>query len=728
MKKTAVFPMILLISLLICACSTVEPAETETGAVLPEERTEILYQEQPIEIKIVEGYIGSSLVKQTELTPFKTAEQVDLFVSHPLLHTTAGKSYVLRRFPADLEDGPGTYDDFVIQGSSMPKEIEVYTGFDFTAEPERIPLTALEEREMTFYGLSANTDNTYTALSYQQVGKNSYQPYLHIFDSNGNLIDESPIKIDLLKFDVYYPYGDALYYIEQYRLKKNAPMSDGVTTVDEDAIAFTRQGTELYYVRSVVDENHDAQRSLWVYDLITGEKREIAEINSGRKMNSIAYDAVNEVLYFSDYSYIYAHPLSVGGDIKVAAALDTTITLLDASNGCLSAKIGHNQIAMYTLPESPASMNRDKITLRICVADMEKGKFAENNRELLMAMEVNGISVTIEETYIGTTLNSDEYMSTMAKKLLAGDSDFDLFCVNTRMSSLFKEGYYEDLTKYPVLNAYYDLMLPGVTSLCTVGETLSFVPASLSTTMALADTTLTGGKAHPIPELLDDMLPYMNSLSDTLQDNDGYFIRSGLVRSVMDMWFDQYLANFMAKTVDDDTAYADLEKLYTAVQDMLNHPSVSVDRSATSYGGRVSQSYFSQIDNFGYNSARKDSEIIAATPKINAAYGEPFYGSFYAINPNSENKELAALFLAFFMENSREDSRIYTGTTQHTEETRTDVSDLFRNQLENGIRAYELSGWLMYLNEKVDGILNGTLTPADAAEETFRYLKMTRDE
>ncbi|MBQ8185316.1 MAG: hypothetical protein IJ037_00410, partial [Clostridia bacterium] len=86
MKKTAVFPMILLISLLLCACSPVEPAET--GAVLPEERTEILYQEQPIEIKIVEGYIGSSLVKQTELTPFKTAEQVDLFVSHPLLHTT----------------------------------------------------------------------------------------------------------------------------------------------------------------------------------------------------------------------------------------------------------------------------------------------------------------------------------------------------------------------------------------------------------------------------------------------------------------------------------------------------------------------------------------------------------------------------------------------------------------------------------------------------------------
>ena len=47
--------------------------------------------------------------------------------------------------------------------------------------------------------------------------------------------------------------------------------------------------------------------------------------------------------------------------------------------------------------------------------------------------------------------------------------------------------------------------------------------------------------------------------------------------------------------------------------------------------------------------------------------------------------------------------------------------------MENGIRMYELNGWALYLNDRLEELQNGS-TPDEAAEITFRYLKQVRDE
>jgi len=530
--------------------------------------------------------------------------------------------------------------------------------------------------------------------------------------------------VDTDKITIYYPYGDSLYYIQQNSLKREQPMKNTTDVVDANVIAFTRQGNELYYVCSKLDEDFNARRSLWVYNLVTGEKSEVASLNTGRQMDSIAYDAENQVLYFSDYTYIYAHPLALQGDIKVAASYKSNITLLDAGNGSLSLINRNYQVAMYNLPESPVSMNRDRINLRICVADMEKGQFEQNNRDLLMAMEVNGIAVTVEETYIGASITSDEYVNTMAKKLMSGDTDFDLFYVSTRMSQLFKEGYYENLTNYPVLNHYFTQMRNGVEGLCSIGETWALVPFDLTPVMAVVDTALTDGKTAEIPGTLDELLPHMDQLTESLRKNDAWFIRKSYIRRAVDMWFEQYIANFMAKTVDDDTARADLVELYDMTMKIVSHPAVSIDPKATEINGRTDGGYFSQIRNFGVNSGLKDTEICAAVPKINPSYRDSFAGTFYAINPNSENKELAALFLAYFLENQKEGARFYESETNHKNDA---AEKLYTEQMENGIRMYELNGWELYLNDRLEELQNGS-TPDEAAEITFRYLKQVRDE
>ena len=727
MKLTAI---LLVLAVLLSSCigngnEPPAPEETEEEVKLTEEEIEPVYKEESVVIIPNRGYLGTSLEKSTELTPYFSPGEVDQYLAYPMIHTVGDTSYVMRVFPKELEGkGSGSYDAYNSSGEPMENRIEVYRNFDFSAEPELILLPALNERDTVIYGVSANADGTYTVYGNQKEAERVYQMYLYRFDADGNLLEKGNPELDTNKVTIYYPYGDSLYYVQQNQLKRES-MTGTKTAIDSDVIAFTRQGYELYYVRSMLDANFRSERSLWVYDLITGEKREISPLKTGRKTDSIAYDAENRVLYFSDYSYIYAHPLDLQGDIKVAAAYNSSITLLDAENGCLSLINGNYQVAMYSLPESPVSMNKNRITLRVCVADMEKDQFEQNNRDLILAMEVNGIAVTIEETYNAPSITSDEYVNTMAKKLLAGDSDFDLFMVSTRMSQLFKKGYYEDLTNYPVLNYYFSRMQEGVEKLCSIGDTWVFVPHDLTPVMAVADTSLTGGKNGEIPGTLDELLPYMDRLMDTLRGNDAWFIRKSNIRRVVDLWFEQYIANCMAKTVDDDTARADLVKLYDTAMKMISHPAVAADSEAVERNGRTEGEYFSRIRNFGVNSGLKDTDICAPVPKINPAYGDPVNGTYFAVNPNSENKELAALFLAYFMENYRESARYYAADAEIGS---TGAHALYAEQIGDGIRAYELSGWVMFLNDKLEKLQSGDMTPETAVDETFRYLKMIRDE
>jgi len=731
MKRTVV--IFLVFSLLSTACTNhhsietdeILEGETTSQTSLSELQVELVYKDQPIVINPTQGYLGTSLEKNTELTPYFTPDEVDNYLAYPVIHIVGDHTYVARVFPKKLEgSGKGAYNAYNMGEESMKNEIEVYQSFDFTAEPEIISLPALNEQDTIIYGISANIDGTYTVNGYQKEKNGNYQHYLYIFDADGNLLQKSKAKLDTDKITIYYPYGDSLYYIQQNSLKREQPMKNTTDVVDANVIAFTRQGNELYYVCSKLDEDFNARRSLWVYNLVTGEKSEVASLNTGRQMDSIAYDAENQVLYFSDYTYIYAHPLALQGDIKVAASYKSNITLLDAGNGSLSLINRNYQVAMYNLPESPVSMNRDRINLRICVADMEKGQFEQNNRDLLMAMEVNGIAVTVEETYIGASITSDEYVNTMAKKLMSGDTDFDLFYVSTRMSQLFKEGYYENLTNYPVLNHYFTQMRNGVEGLCSIGETWALVPFDLTPVMAVVDTALTDGKTAEIPGTLDELLPHMDQLTESLRKNDAWFIRKSYIRRAVAMRFEQYIANFMAKTVDDDTARADLVELYDMTMKIVSHPAVSIDPKATEINGRTDGGYFSQIRNFGVNSGLKDTEICAAVPKINPSYRDSFAGTFYAINPNSENKELAALFLAYFLENQKEGARFYESETNHKNDA---AEKLYTEQMENGIRMYELNGWELYLNDRLEELQNGS-TPDEAAEITFRYLKQVRDE
>ena len=53
---------------------------------------------------------------------------------------------------------------------------------------------------------------------------------------------------------------------------------------------------------------------------------------------------------------------------------------------------------------------------------------------------------------------------------------------------------------------------------------------------------------------------------------------------------------------------------------------------------------------------------------------------------------------------------------------------LYMEQIADSVLQWTIPGLNEYVGEPLTDIISGTLTPEDAAEELFRYLKMIRDE
>ena len=117
-------------------------------------------------------------------------------------------------------------------------------------------------------------------------------------------------------------------------------------------------------------------------------------------------------------------------------------------------------------------------------------------------------------------------------------------------------------------------------------------------------------------------------------------------------------------------------------------------------------------------------------------YRQSWTGSFWAVNPNSKNKELAAAYLAYFIENNltipgsagdlynREPIMGTLYEMTYNEE----VFDLFCAQLKDGVLAYELPDYTGYFNRQFADIKAGKLTREEAADDLFRWLRMLKFE
>lgn len=722
MKKTVWLLLICVMFTASCQKNTDDPAQ-----VSPKQQAEqytasqydILNSRERLILPLQDGFVNTTIEKRSDVTPYKTPEAVDYFVTVPAFCVAEETGYLIRNFPADLADGAESYMRFIDEREpALPVEIEIYDDLSHTDVSRRIVLKDLAERNPIFGSLTVNDDGTFSLVG-REINKNgALLQYLYHLNSEGEIITEGEFRLTM--DDTYFAKDEAVYVLEKGGLGginplilRRSDISSGQETIISDkAFCMVLQDSVLYYLTREQNENFEYFQQLCMYDIssqtteILGEVK-IDRISLSERIQSMAYDRDSNILYLGGFHTLISYAME-SGETATMLESDDTVEVKMISGNNLVLGIGLNQLSVYSLrPEENTSVDDGKIVLNVCLDNSEPGLFSTAYRKVLKAMEVSGISVRIHEAYV--TDNPQEYSNTMAKKLLAGDKDFDLYIVDTSMTNLLREEYCWNLQAYPLLETYYDLLLPGVKDLCEIDGIAAMVPQNFATLM------LEKKCEAEFPDHFGEIVEWVNS-TEFGEGKVGLTEKN--VRLLLTPWLKQLTSNFMAERTDNQTACADMEFFWRSAMKLADSKNVYIGQDT--FDAAVDYTW---IQSGGHNHEHETE--LYEIPKINSDYGNTVTGSFLAVNPNAENKELAAVFLAYMMEIDAQD----IGQGRNLYETNIDSDGtLSAKVFKDSVREYWNMEIIEFFDQLIVQLINGEIDTAQAASDTYRYLRMIRDE
>ena len=680
------------------------------------------------------GLMISSLTKIGDLTSYKTMEEVDDFYTAPCTFLDGDEIYVIRNFPEIFTEDIYEYIDKKI----FPKEIEIYSISDLSQTSETIKLKGIDEKHIVYYSLSYDkTNKTYYIAGVEEIN-GEFIPNLYMFDSNGQF--QKNIVLQLQNPDMFdmIAMGENIYYLRgqaqangrsssfiKYNLEENTTFA-----IDDSVSAIFENSGTIYYIKNEVTSSFDTKTILYEYNAENENKTVVSEIAKDVQILSAGFDETSNNLYLSDYDSLYVYSIKEKKLIKVMEVMQPSVKILQISNINMLLGIGQNQIAAYELQSSPVSIEGNERVLKICYLASQPGQAAENYSYPIKNMKFNGTLVRIEETYSAS--NFMEYMNTMAKKLLAGDDDFDLFIVHTSMHELFKDQYYGSFSAYPALANRFDLMLSGIKELCSIKGNLCLFPEYISFDMIQCNDALISGN-YSIPETFDKMLSFKDEIKNSLVNSSSVFMSDYFNHALVVPWFTQYASNYMAGNINIDNKNL-LRFLVSTSLSLLQDPSIYI-------GSDNVDSYIKIIKSSGYyEGIQNDGVSIYPLPKVDDSFKYNADASYIAINPNSKNKQLAANFLAYLNDfNAEMGSILYKNTTvdNHFHEHDDNLQDnamsielfeIYEKQLKECIRSYNNSDYMLLLNSQFDQLISGKISVDEMTDEIYNFLRLVRNE
>ena len=190
------------------------------------------------------------------------------------------------------------------------------------------------------------------------------------------------------------------------------------------------------------------------------------------------------------------------------------------------------------------------------------------------------------------------------------------------------------------------------------------------------------------------------------------------IRLLLTPWLKQLTSNFMAEQTDNQTACADMELFWITAMELIGSDNVYIGEDT--FEAAVDYAW-SQNSGHSHDHETELYEI----PKINSDYGKTVSGSFWAVNPNSDNKELAAAFLAYMMEIDAQG----IGQGGNLYKTNMDSDEILSSKVfKDSVREYWNMEIVEFFDQLIVQLINGEIDTAKAASDTYRYLRMIRDE
>ena len=710
----------LILALLMLSSCRVTEESTETA------RTDI--PEEVVIVKPDAGKIVTLLDEAAKITECEFVPDPPNYVHNPPVFFEGNTMYIYR-FPAftaiagmTMADAAAYMDRYLAETTEFTYEIEVYADPASHQASEIITLQGLNSGRVDFYQLFKYGDSL--ILFGKENAAEEPLLYRYEFAMDGSLLSREPLT-GVPEFSECYPAGKYVFCLDPnggrtgmdhqiYDLHRFDRETGGITAADERGVILLFESAGVLYcltpgeksdelILSSVDENGSTEIMQFTTDV--------------SNLNSAEYDADRQILYCTDYQNLYTVHADDGVTRKILFTGDYSICTEGITDDWILVRNGGYAITAYHQPEEKVSLEDGQEVIRI---------YSDNkisNDDILRTMNLSGFNLTAAVTEIEDTA---EYSNTIAKKLLAGDTDFDIFVVSTEMCELFEGQYYEDLYGYPILRGYYDSMLPGVKKLCTVDGITALVPQGLSTyclqvNTAVSDTDLSAVRTW------NDLLAVKDSLNLA---PDSCIMSDYSSQNLLRRTFGLIITNYMRGIIDDEHAKADLAKLYRMYGDLKNDPLFVTDPR-----NNPASPLLKEKQNIGKSGRLAENHTAIPLLTMSGDYRQSWTGKFYAVNPNSPNRELAAAYLAYSIEYflslpgtgdiyDRESALYPVWEFEFDEE----MFDLYCDQLENGVLAYELPDFTGYFNRQFADIEAGKLTLEAAADDLFRWMRMLKYE
>lgn len=657
-----------------------------------------------IEFNLDTGKISTSLSEALCVTPFLSSEEVDAFVTAPCVCETENIVYLIRNFPeqsltsaaniyAFLENNPSTY------------EIEIYDIHKKTNSS--IILNDISGLHIVFYDIHySNTDNLFYLIGTQQENSD-YIPYVYTLDIQGNLLSQHHLPTSDISTCIVL--NGFLYYKQSSSNLVEYDFSLGTESIIcESVVSFSESGNILCYIEERLSNDYESSYHLYIHE--NNKSTYVSDLNVDVPLVNMAYDHINNVFYYSDGTSLFVYNFSDATSSKIHTVIDSFSSISKLSDNYLIVQTGHNQVSLYNLSPSVSALPRADYTVRICNISSEPGGTERQFSSALDKLESNGIHVEIEDAYFSPV--SNEYSNTLAKKLLAGDTDFDIFFINSSMYSLLNEDFYEDLSSHKLLNELFDDFIPGIKEICTIEETLALVPTWITIPFIEYSST-TQTELIQMPNSFDSFPQFISSLDNTITGTESYTLSGNYLHSLTRPWFENLLSNYLSGYVSDEIAYTDLCTL-------LSYCNLLYDTSSVYIGTDPNPSITPLLRIKSSTTDIETAANIYPLP-IFSDYKHCASGQFFAINPNSPNKEIAAILLTFYMDFLKtyvpEVSSLF-GTPSET------ISTI----LENSILETTPSDFSSYLSDMLTKITSDAESIENVADEVMTYFKFLRDE
>lgn len=733
---------VLLAALLLVSCSTEAPSDTDpqnAGTNSPQ-----THPMEDFEVTRIDNYLSTSLNETAQIAEFRDQEQCGFWTTAPMVQIVGDKTYVMRRFPEEIIGmDPVGYFFAGDEAKKHSNQVEIYTGGNYDTPAELITFTGHSDRMHRFdaFEYLPDTDTFITLELYYTIDAEKVFT-IRTFDGDGRFLSEEDIappnldRNDYPFIDLCFMGGD-LYYMKQgttvYRYDFD---TDTEILVNGSINGFTVSDGKLVYIRHAENDDFETEFRVCEYDPAQDRSIVLGKLACNPEEQRItkdtrilpAYDRENKILYYYSAAGSVNLPFGIraarlDGDTyeQVLATTQTGqyIKQLQIYGDTLLLQVGNNQVLLYEVPETPIPYNLDMQTLNFCLYDMHLTTLTNYEADVFSLLEMSGTMAKAGGTYLSN--DPEEYAFTMAKKLMAGDTDFDIFFVNTEMSSLMKEGYYENLQQYRPLDEAVSAMIPGVKELCTIGDTFALLPLYLNTDLMQVHSHRVGGEIPAFSTFseLVDLAGQLNYANSTVKLMTGYTHLTMVLP-----WFEQYVSNFMASVADDEQAETDLTELYRRTSELIAGSHTAHGKTYAGY-----QPVFRIARNQGQSQEVPEGRAILPIVPAASGYRQSVNGQFYAINPNSPNKELAAQFLLCRLAMIRSGNLTGTRDEMMTYPEGSELGEaLYRQQIQDGVLAWNVPDLRERVGKHLTAIASGTVTPEDAADELFRYLKMVKYE